>query len=115
MIPENISNYFLGEVSFSGENTGNWFTVYGDKIRYRIVWECPEGQDAGHHLDTYLHSYDKGEINQIKNRLGVYEYTSDWIDIDDGGDYRFTYFAGNIVYSAKINAKVSVYIDTVTN
>lgn len=112
VIPPNSIDYYYGYVEFTGKNTGNFFTIIGNRFRYRIVWECPDGYDTLHYLDTYLEKKNIGTVWSEKNRWGEMEYQSDWMPVQDGAEYRFAYGAYNAGLGIQIPANVRIYIDT---
>lgn len=112
VIPANSSNYLYGSVEFKDNNIGNWFMIRGNKFRYRIVWNCPDGDDPFHYLDTTIQKYQVGNVWTEKNHYGKFEYQSDWMPVQDGGRYRLTYTAHNLLYDIGIPANVTIYFDT---
>ena len=113
IIPSNSTNYLYGTVSFDGDNIGNWFIVHGNKFKYRIVWDCPDGNDSFHNLITCLQKYHVGNVWWEDTFFGQFEYETDWMNIQDGGKYRFTYNSRNILYNISIPANVTVYVYTI--
>lgn len=104
--------YFLGEVTLSGRNSGNWFTAYGSKIRYRVIWESLDGEDITNYLSTDIEEYGKAIIDTMYYQYGKYDYETEFKDIDSGVDYRLNYSAYNGAAGVPLNVKAKVYIYT---
>ena len=112
VIPPNSNEYLYGNVTFEGENVGNFFRVRGNKFKYKVVWNCPDGYDQFSYLDVNLEKRNIGIVWDESIHYGVLEYETDWMPVEDGGVYRFSYLARNILFEIPITADVTIYVST---
>lgn len=83
--------------SFTGENTGSYFTVNANKIKFGVVWE-PASKTQATQTRIYLWPYGSNvaagqmyfESSMIGSN-GKASKTSDWINATYGLDYHFLY------------------------
>ena len=115
-IPQGAEDYFLGEFEFTENSVGNFFTPYGTKLSYKIIWEIKTEDHLFTYFDVVLLEYLSKVVDRrrgIPDTTSTYStFISDEIDITSGVDYRFSYSASSLDTNIPGKIKAKVYIST---
>lgn len=95
------TSMYLGQVKFTGQNTGSWRTVPGNHVRMCIAFKPVDGISYGTELYVSLYQYPSVYIGRFKcnnytvtpDADGYYFFVSDYFNINPNSDCQLRYLA----------------------
>lgn len=94
-----VGRWYMNPFSFTGTNGGSYRTFYGTRMRMCIAFKATDSIDFPSDMRVSCYGYDEGFLLSQSLCAGQDEpdadgyryYVLPWVNINYGGDYRFTY------------------------